>query len=277
MYTRKRLNYESLIFKLETIKMEITVNDIEQESSTLSDNKNPVPPKMERFLKEFNTSKAMYNTLENKIKHNELPDEYIEGCYAPVVINLFGAYGILKNLMINKKLGLNDERFKRLNLDRKAVYKNSHEVLLHKITSLLKEEYANRNLLKRDYTLLGEIIYNYALYSVKVNKGNEDLEALLNLKIKKIPLTSALSWVGNDYLAAQLKLLKFDYLLKTESIKRKYAVFKGILNSAVKSINNMKDHNKKVEMWGILNAREDKLSNSSSNKNRSTMGRRSRR
>ena len=273
---KKRFRFDSLIFEFEYVQksnLDKSLDDLTDKLNTHINNNH------RNFLEAFNGAKESYNTLTKLIDKDKEKENFkesiVEDCYAPVVVDLLGVYGVIKNKLINHFEGINDKRINIIYLDRKAVYERAQNILVHRINQLINAGDDKEDSLRRTYTLLGEIVYNHALYALKIKKGSESLHGVTDLKINGKSLKSILKWLGNYYLLDELKILKFDYLVKKKSIlNNRYSFLSGLLNSITSDLNKISDPTKRRRIRDILETRKNLLKKSCFNKTRHSRRRR---
>lgn len=190
-------------------KLEETVNSL---NNLLGDKeKKPI-------LKTFNQSKRLYDILNERedIKNGE--SNLIEGVYARNAVNLLGYYG---KIVERKMENTSTENYKDISLHIDKVFDNSFNILKKRLNLMTKENGKNRM-----YSLIGQLVFNYALFNLKAKRGTKTIGELKDIKIGKVKLWKKMYEVNKDLLA-RFKIVLSDYYVN----KREYKQAKIILGN----------------------------------------------
>ena len=182
--------------------------------NTLLKSKNKETNKI--FLK----SKELYNILNREEYIKKGKSSLIEKVCARNAVNLLGYYGdITRRRVENPSI----KKYKDINLNVDTAFEDSFKILNKRLEVMIKEK---SNKVDRMYNLIGQLVFNYALYNLTAKGGTSKIEDLRNIKVGGVKLWKKMYHVNKDLLA-RFKIVLSDYYHQI----RKYDIAKSFLGN----------------------------------------------
>ncbi len=154
----------------------------------------------EIFLK----SKELYDILNEVGVIQKGQSDLIEEVYARNAVNLLGYYGDTTRRRVENPSTKKD---KDINLNVDKVFEKSFNILNKRLDIMIKEK---SNRVDKMYNLIGQLVFNYALYNLTAKGGTSKIKDLRNIKAGGVKLWTKMYHVNKDLLA-RFKIVLSDY------------------------------------------------------------------